>query len=288
MDESTSTATINPTIRFGTSDQPSGIDYYRVKIDDADPVFTSSTVTVLTLPDQGPGDHVASVRAKDMAGNTTEYALPFYIIPVEAPRIISVSKNTYIGEGQMQVSGATLPDNKIYLTIKGKGGDKFGGIEIAPDANGNWAVGVDLPTKRGSYYVEVVATDPKGAKSFPVRSDTFAVRDRPIFVWGGLEITSTMLIVFLILLLAIDFAAGYWYERTSREQRGRRALIAQRDISVIFGLLRKDVEKMLSDYNDEKITNQEAKEIEFYLKRMRDNLDKMKRYVSENVEEVKE
>jgi len=91
-----------------------------------------------------------------------------------------------------------------------------------------------------------------------------------------------------LLLLIGGFLAGYFTQKLAKEQRGRKVVIAQRDISVIFNLLRKDIDKMLDDYSDETISEAEAKEIEFYLRRMKENMDKMKRYMSENMEEMQD
>ena len=159
--------------------------------------------------------------------------------------------------------------------------------EPATDKNGNWAISTDLPRQLGTYYAEVVVQDKRGALSLPVKSE-FRVRTRPLFVWGVLEVTTGGLAVFFALLLVGGFLAGYFLQKLQKEQRGRKAIVAQRDISIIFGLLWKDIDKMLEDYSDGAISESEAKEIEYYLKRMKDNLTKMKRFMSQNVEEIKD
>jgi len=55
-----------------------------------------------------------------------------------------------------------------------------------------------------------------------------------------------------------------------------------------FGILEKDISKMLSDYEDNKLTPEEEKEIEYYLRRVKENMSKMKVYLSQNVEEIKD
>ncbi|MDO8504663.1 MAG: hypothetical protein Q7S36_02310, partial [Candidatus Liptonbacteria bacterium] len=285
MDQSTSTDTPNPTIRFGTSDQPSGIDYYSVLIDAANPI--RATGTSLTLPLQIPGKHTLIVRARDKAGNITERMLPFEILPIVSPTISPINGSTFLGEGPLQVSGGSLAGTKLYLSVKNQAGEIVEQAEVAPDSAGDWAKSIDLPRQTGSYYVEAVSQDKRGALSLPVRAD-FEVRIRPLFVWGGLEITSNEFVIFLILLLAGGFFAGYYTQKLAKDQRGRRTIIAQRDISVVFNMLKKDIDKMLEEgYKGGPISEAKAKEMEFYLKRMKDNLDKTKRYMSENVEEIK-
>lgn len=286
VDESTTTDTPNPTFRFGTNDQPSGIDRYRIKVGDEDLILTTSTV--VKLPLRAPGTYKVSIRAYDLAGNITEETTDLKILPIAAPTVSSMSKDTYVGEGPLQIGGGTASGTTVTVSLKTSGGGLvFPAEQPVPDQNGNWSVSFDLPSKTGSYYMEVLAKDSRGALSLPVEAP-FEVRVRPLFVFLGLEVTSGMLAVILFLLLLGGFAAGYYTQKLAREQRGRRAIIAERDISVVFGLLKKDIDKMLSDYEDGSLTEAEAKEIEFYLKRMRDNLEKSKRYMSENVEEIKD
>ncbi len=83
--EGNTTDVINPTIQFSTTDQPSGIDFYQVVVDNSAPIKTSSTS--LTLPPQNAGAHRITVSAFDFAGNSSESRLtvniqekPFFVI----------------------------------------------------------------------------------------------------------------------------------------------------------------------------------------------------------------
>lgn len=285
VDESTSTDNPTPTIRFGTSDQPSGIDYYGVQIGSAQPIRV--TDSQLKLPLQAPGIHRISVQAHDKAGNITERHFDLNILPIPGPVITTVSQETYLGEGPFQVDGSAPTGTIILAAIKAKAGDTVQSAKINLDANNNWNITFPLPQKSGAYYFEVFSQDSRGALSNPVTS-AFKVRPRPLFIFLGLEITSGILVIILLLILIGGFFAGYFWQKLAKEQRGRKVVIAQRDISVIFNLLGKDIDKMLGDYSDGFLSEGESKEIEFYLKRMKDNLDKMKRYMSENVEEIKD
>ncbi len=274
-----------PEIFYETQDALSGIDRYEIRVDGGNLLISTSTSSV--LPVQLPGEHVVLVRAVDKAGNFAENAITLNILPIAQPIITFITKDTYLGEGPLQVNGAIASGTTPYVSMRGKGGDLIASFEPTPDSSGNWSATFDLPRKSGAYYLEIFAKDSRGATSLPIRSE-FNVRPRPLFVFWGLEITSGMLAILLLLLLVGGFFAGYFTQKMAKEQRGRKVVIAQRDISVIFNLLRKDIDKMLSDYNDEVISEAEAKEIEFYLRRMRENLDKMKRYMSENVEEMQD
>lgn len=285
IDESTSTDNPTPTFRFGTSDQPSGIDRYRIKVGDEEPV--QATSTILKLPLQAPGTYNVVVRAYDKAGNITEERINLQILPIASPTITSVSKDTYLGEGPLQVSGGTPPGTVATVSLLAETGELVSSAEMTPDQNGNWNTSFGLPQRGGNYYIGVVSKDKRGALSLEIKS-AFNVRQRPLFIIFGLEITSGTLAFFLLLILICGFFAGYFAQKLAKEQRGRKVIVVERDISIIFNLLRKDLNKMLSDYEDGMITESESKEMEFYLKRMRDTLDKTKRYMIENVEEMKD
>ena len=64
------TANVAPTINFSTNDQPSGIQDYRVLIDNK--LATTTMLTSYTLLPQQPGNHTLVVQAVDKAGNVTE------------------------------------------------------------------------------------------------------------------------------------------------------------------------------------------------------------------------
>ena len=274
-----------PEIFYETQDALSGIDRYEIRIDGAGLLISTSTSSV--LPVQTPGEHIVLVRAVDKAGNSAENAVTLKILPIAQPTITFITKDTYLGEGPLQINGAVAAGVSPYVFLKGRGGDLIASADPTPDANQNWGATFDLPRKSGAYYLEVLAKDSRGAQSLPIKSE-FNVRPRPLFVFWGLEITSGTLVVLLLILLIGGFLAGYFTQKLAKEQRGRKVVIAQRDISVIFNLLRKDIDKMLDDYSDETISEAEAKEIEFYLRRMKENMDKMKRYMSENMEEMQD
>ncbi len=75
--EGNNTNVINPTLTFETTDQPSGIAFYRIVIDDK--TITSTSLTSFTLPPQDSGSHVVVVEAVDQAGNITASRISLYI-----------------------------------------------------------------------------------------------------------------------------------------------------------------------------------------------------------------
>lgn len=104
----------NITVRFGGTDETSGIDHFQIKLDDwgwidlgmeAERAFT----------DLGPGNHTIIIRAVDMAGNTRDRVL-IYNIDLNNPHLNIVQPT----EG--------IVTNKNNLTAVWVGGDNEGKI----------------------------------------------------------------------------------------------------------------------------------------------------------------
>ena len=66
----------------------------------------------------------------------------------------------------------------------------------------------------------------------------------------------------------------------------RKITVAERDVSTVFSLISQDVDKMLKYYGDQKIDEREAAEMEALLKKLKNDLERMKKYVSSNLEEL--
>lgn len=287
VNEGQSTDVPTPTLSFNTSDQPSGMDYYTISVDRGGK-FKSDKGSFV-LPAQFPGKHKVLVEAHDKAGNITEgKILDLEILPIASPSINPIPKDTYIGEGSLQFSGNSVPSTKIELLIKNQVGEVVAKGEGQTLESGVWNVSVSSLVIAGKYTASVTAIDSRGARSLPVMSSEIKLRQRPLFVFLGLEITAVLLSVVLFTILILDFLAGWFVSRMNKERRANFAVIAQRDISTVFGLLEKDINKMLADFEDGKVTAEEEKEIEYYLSRMKENMSKMKGYLTQNVDEIKE
>lgn len=287
ISEGQSTDVPTPTLSFSTSDQPSGIDYYTISVDHGEKFKSDKEIFI--LPTQPPGKHKVLVEAHDKAGNITEGKIvDLEILPITSPSINPIPKDTYIGEGALQFSGSSSPDTKIELLIKNQSGEIVAKGEGQTLDSGVWNVSVSSLVIAGKYTATVTAIDGRGARSLPVISSEIRLRQRPLFVFLGLEITAVFLSIALFIILILGFLAGWFVSKLNKERRANFAIIAQRDISTVFGLLEKDINKMLADFEDGKITAEEEKEIEYYLSRMKENMSKMKGYLTQNVDEIKE
>lgn len=286
VQEGTKTDTPQPHISYAASDGLSGVDHYVIKIGDANPITTQASNFVLPL--QAPGKHMLSVRAVDKAGNAAEASVDLEIQPISAPVIAPVRADIFIGEGGLSLTGTAPSNRKVLLWLKSRDERVVQTATVAADSKGNWSELFDQPMRSGSYFVEAVAQDERGALSVPARTELFTVREKPILTLFGTGITQSWFFIGLIALLLIGFTGGWLSNHLWKLQVGRRVVIAQRDTVTVMNLVKKDLDKILEDYADRTITKQEVAEIEFLIKKMKTNLDKMQKYLVENIGEIKD
>lgn len=273
-----------PTLTFNTKDGLSGIAQYFIQVDDGG-VITQTTNTIV-LPLLAPGKHTILVKAADVAGNMTQQSIDLEILPIASPVISNIQKTLFVGEGGLTVSGNALPNIDVVLTVKNASGVSVDEKTAHVDSNGNWNALFDSSFKKGTYVVLATAKDSRGALSLPVASSKISVREKPLLTIGGLEITLAWVYVISILaFLTAAFFAIRTYRRW-RERTERNVIIAQRDVANVFGSVNADIDKVLQNAMDKKLDPQKIAEMQFVLKKMKKNLERVEGYVEENIKDI--
>ena len=274
-----------PEILYTAKDALSGIDHYEIAVDGNDAVATKTSS--YTLPLQIPGKHILTLKALDVAGNTIEARVNFEIIPIESPKIGFISKDVFIGEGGLIVSGTYLAGHTVNIDlVDGSGRTVFHDVR-GTDANGNWNLSIDTPLKQGKYFVEAVGEDDRGALSLAVRSDIINAHERPIFTLGGLEVTKTWLIFILMVLIAFGAWLGTMTYRMRQLQVSRRVTIAQRDVIAMSSLIRQDVEKMSALLKSTNLKDT-REQLKLLIGKVEESSQKMTKYIVDNIGEIKD
>lgn len=274
-----------PTIEYSASDGLSGLKRYYIQMNGGG--VRTIEKGPYTLEPQKPGKYLIKIGAEDNAGNSVESILNLEILPIEAPRITSlITTDVFVGEGRLDVIGTALPDVKLQIELKTKEGQVEQSIEIRSDIRGSWATRFDKPLKKGNYVVEVLARDARGASSYPVVSDVFRVRPRPALALGEIEVTQFWFFFLLVIGLLGAFVAGWLFVRFEREQRARKIIICQRDISNMLAMLKKDIDRILDKYTDDKIDETEVAEIGHLAKKASENIEKSGKYCVQSIGEI--
>ncbi len=275
-----------PEIKFSSSDQFSGIDYYQILIDGKEEVKTQKTSYV--FKPVAPGKHQVVVDARDKAGNITEGRLDLEILPIQSPEILFINRNIFIGEGGLSLNGSSFPSSTILYNLKLESGESIFKGEVSSNEKGFWSVSIDQSLKKGSYIVEITAKDNRGALSFPVKSDSISVTERPVLVLGKLNVTYQGLLVILILFFGISFFSGWVLRNLAEKQRHNRIIIAERDVNAILVNIEKDIASIIKEHkvNGEAPGKDVEINVNYTLKKIDGNIEKAKNYVLENIEEI--
>jgi len=273
-----------PVITYQANDQLSGIDHYDIQIDSNEAINTKENS--YTLSPQTPGKHTIKIGAQDKAGNKVETTAQYEILPIESPKIFSTSTNVFVGEGGLFINGKALANETVILDIRDTKNNLIYSFKTNSDDSGVWALKIDSPLKKGNYYIEATSQDSRGALSLPVKSDQISVQERPIMVIWGFNITYIQLIIFLVIVLVLGYAIGWYSNRMATGQRQRKILISQRDVSASFNVIKRDVEKALKTWDDGKLEPYEITQIEFLLKNINENIEKLQKYIISGIKDI--
>lgn len=272
----------NPTISYASSDATSHIIGYDIRVDGTQ--ATTTKETSLALPKLPPGKHAVVVSAKDEAGNATEGSLDLVIEPIAAPAVEPIAP-PFVGEGGLVVHGTALANAVVHVLVKSQAGAEVAKQDVPVTAERTWVGVLNQPLREGTYSVIVTAEDARGALSLPVAS-VVNVRQRPILVLGGLEISSLGLLGLFALVLLLGLALGWRLQQMRKQQRGFRTLLVSRDITNTFAIVRKELDAAREVLAEGKGGLAAAKPILASLNRADDKLTKTEKYILENVEEL--
>jgi hypothetical protein len=273
-----------PVISYASSDLVSGINNYIIRLDGA--VATTTNKTSYTFSPLLPGTHQLVVVAVDKAGNSTSETVKLEILPITSPTISYVNRNIIVDEGSIVAGGTALPKVNVLVQVQNDQKQIVAKQTAISDENGNWNIVINQTLGVGNYQLLVTAQDKNMASSFPAISDVIKVKQRPVLALGGLEINQTWFFVDLIIILIGAFFAGWFAYRKWREKLGKRVIIAQRDVINIFDNLDKDINELLKNYTEGTLDKGHVFQMKSTLKNMKENLEKSRRYVVDNIREI--
>ncbi len=279
--------TDSPTISlsYRTEDDLSGLASYEIFIDGAPPVRTSNEAySVAGLP---AGDHVVHVDAVDLAGNRTSASSTLTIVPIPSPTLNPVAKDSYAGEGGLEVSGISVRGTRLFVSLATRSGKPIGTATVAPGADGAWSARFDQSIRAGDYLVSVVAGDDRGAVSLPVRAE-LSIVNRPLFVFRGTQISRWQFDVAVGILILLGFLAGWEIRCRQRVAAGWYADIARRDVESAFDEIQSDANDLSVCGKPEKMTVRDMEIVAGAGKRLRQRLRRFRQYVVDSIREPRD
>ncbi len=145
------------------------------------------------------------------------------------------------------------------------------------------------PLSFGFHTIVVQAVDYAGnvtESRFPI---TIALPPvAPFLTIAGIKITEGIFFGIIIAVIIVGIGVGWFLGRKAKLQRKNRVVIAGRDVAAAFGVIQKNLEKMIGYYEGGPPGESQKEEMKFLLKETKEETEKMKHYVSENVEEIEQ
>lgn len=285
IDTEAQTDNPSPTLSYKSGDNLSGLKSYSIRVLGGESFDTVKET--YKLNSLSPGRHTLAVVAVDNAGNSTEQSVDIEILPIAPPIITSVSDRVVLDEDNISIAGTSLIGGKVKLTLQSGRGVIISSKEAQVDALGNWNGEFSEPVRGGIYKILAQAIDSRGAQSLLIESSPISAVEKPLLTVAGIDITKTLFFSLLIMLILIAFGFGVMARSKISKERSQDVSIARRDITNAFGVIVKDLDKILQKYTDGKIDAREILEIRLLIERIRDKAVSASKYIAEHIEEIK-
>lgn len=218
-----------PKVTFSTTDQLSAIEGYYAHVDSGDPIRTTSGT--FDVPTQLPGKHIVTIEARDLAGNKTLASKEYWVKALPSPQILSVSRDVYIGEGGLAISGSSMPSVQVIVSLMNERGDEVAQAKTQSLEDGSWSLSIEQPLKVGSYLVGARIRDMRGASSLSSATTRVTVKERPYMVLFGLEFSYQSLIVTALSIAAFAILLSTLMQLERNRSRRRRLASVAKDVS---------------------------------------------------------
>ncbi len=191
-------------------DETSGVNLYKVKLDEAEPyeVRDETGSGTIVLPSLKPGYHSVFIEAFDQAGNSIIGTFSFTIESFSKP--VFTEYPTEINEEVIPViKGQTRPNAKVQVTLSKVGGEPAL-YEVSSDQSGNFIFIPEGTFSLGVYELRAQATDEFGAQSEWSDKIRIAVQQPGYLKIGSILVSILSVLVPLVVLLVV-MILGSWY-----------------------------------------------------------------------------
>ncbi len=212
-----------PTIFFKTIDKLSGLIKYTLVINSlkSEPYIISSDKESLKISDLEVGRHSAMIRAVDEAGNEAFSTIEFEVKSILEPKIENHS-GELSSDDKFFVSGTSIPEATIEISIKKEGEEKVEVNQVASDKNGNWSFISPKPFSNGRYLFWAEAVNANGLSSRPSTAMSFLVTP-PVFARLGsfvidyFTVFASLLFVIVLIVFLVVLTAKVLRQRLKKE-----------------------------------------------------------------------
>ena len=276
-----------PILLFSTTDDLSGIEYYKVRIGEGD-LFQVTEEDIKTnpyrLPLQAPGKRSIIIKALDEAENFALSSTEIQVFPIESPKILEIPKRIGLGEA-LEITGIALSDVTIKVFIQKTGQDPVV-VETKSNSRGTWELLYDRVLKQGNYEVWTLAQDNRGALSYPSEIHFLEVGLPPFLKIGKIVIDYLNIMLTLIVLIVGAAAVILYTLHRINVWRGRlRRETEEVSLSVnkAFRTLRKKIRSEIEYLNKRAGLTKREKEVR---DKLQEALDTSKELIEKEIEDI--
>ncbi len=277
----------SPSLYFQSTDEPSGIDYYEIRLNDKAVASTTSAGTkgnAYRMPPQPAEKYALEVRAIDKAGNFSWAKTDLEIASISIPKITKIPERIEVGE-ILEIEGEATP--KITVRIYIQKGDEAPLMEkVNSTSEGEFALSYDRALTKGDYVVWAQAEDERGALSYPGEKHPLQV-GLPVFLRFGkiaLDYLTTMITLIVLIVGAILVIFYTWYRVSMwRKRVAKETKEVSQSVAGAFRALREEVEEQISMLDKKPGLTKEEKAIR---DKLQEALDISEKFISEEIKDV--
>lgn len=283
--------TSHPIVTFETTDSLSGIDYYKIRIGEENPINISTDEIKngeYTLPDQSPGTMILMVRAFDKAGNYFSTADEFTVNSLDSP-IITEYQKELTSQDFLYIKGLSkYPQSQVNIYFE-KDNKLLGIKKVITDSSGNFYLAYEGNLKSGVYNIKAEIVNNDGLKSVDNQMVSIVVKD-PYFIKIKDELKKIVIpLTTLILIIIVCFI--YLKSKLAKRKLKKEILEAENaskeSFEYIKDILDNKIKTLLRNKIERGLTNEEARTIK-KIKESIDSLDKlMKKEIDDIEKEIK-
>jgi len=283
-----------PVFTVAAADDISGTEHYEFTLDATDgPVETwkDDGTSRYSMKPVAPGKHILFAKVFDRAGNYLANSVEFMIEGIEAPTITSSPSEVEEKEPFSVAGTSKHPDATVRLVFRNDA--EVYTVDFGKtDGRGSFLIHVEggsIP--RGSYEVEAIVTDSRGAESYPSESVRIGVVQNILFRVGSFAVTFlTILIPLFALLFTFAFALWYgWHKFMQfRKRLQKEVREAETSLHKTFDLLREDIREQVKLLERAKSRRDLTNEEERVIKAFKRHLDEAEKFVQKEIKDIEE
>lgn len=242
-----------PSLYFEAKDDLSGINNYKIKIDDKEvSSIASEEINPFITPLLSFGLHKVVIIAADKAGNENGSFVDVNIEPIPAPEIIAFPALYSAGKEVLYIGGKSLSDSIITIFLK-RDNNLIKTWKTTSDKDGSWSFRADELFANGIYAISAQTEDSRGAFSNLSQEQQIEVSLDGIAIGSLLADYGSLILVLALLVAALSAAIVFVCRKTRKERKKiwNETKEAELSLKKTFKELRNNLERKI-EYFDSK------------------------------------